>query len=81
MALTFVDAVLFAGLQMWFGTMWAPILAHGMNNSPGLTTYYLAGPVYGRPARQAAEVTRPRARAPRREVELGSRVGWEGQAR
>jgi len=47
MALTFIDAVLFAGLRIWFGTLWAPVLAHGMNNTLGLTTYYLIGPVYG----------------------------------
>jgi membrane protease YdiL (CAAX protease family) len=47
MALTFVDALLFAGLRLWFGSLWAPVLAHGMNNTLGLVAYYLMGPVYG----------------------------------
>jgi hypothetical protein len=47
MTLTFVDALLFTALRLWFGTLWAPILAHGLNNTLGLTTYYLIGPVYG----------------------------------
>jgi membrane protease YdiL (CAAX protease family) len=47
MALTFVDALLFAGLRLWFGTLWAPVLAHGMNNTLGLVAFYLVGPVHG----------------------------------
>ncbi len=47
MTLTFVDALLFTALRLWYGTLWAPILAHGLNNTLGLTTYYLIGPVYG----------------------------------
>ncbi len=47
MALTFVDALLYAGLRLWSGTLWAPVLAHGMNNTLGLTAYYLVGPVHG----------------------------------
>jgi hypothetical protein len=47
MALTFVDALLFAGLRLWYGSLWAPVLAHGMNNTLGLVAYYLIGPVYG----------------------------------
>jgi uncharacterized protein len=46
-ALTFLDALLLAELRLWFGTLWAPVLAHGVNNTLGLTTYALLGPVYG----------------------------------
>jgi membrane protease YdiL (CAAX protease family) len=46
-ALTFVDALLLAGLRLWFGTLWAPVLAHGVNNTLGLTAYAIVGPVYG----------------------------------
>jgi membrane protease YdiL (CAAX protease family) len=34
-------------LRMRYRTLWAPVLAHGFNNSIGLTAYFLAGPMYG----------------------------------
>lgn len=45
--LTFADAVLFSVLRLRFRTLWAPVLAHGLNNTLGLTAYFLVGPIYG----------------------------------
>ena len=45
--LTTLDAVFFSVLRHLCGTLWAPILAHGFNNTIGLTAYFLAGPFYG----------------------------------
>lgn len=45
--LTTLDAVFFSVLRYRYGTLWAPILAHGFNNTIGLTAYFLAGPFYG----------------------------------
>ena len=36
-ALTFFDAIFFGVLRLRFGTVWAPVLAHGFNNTIGLT--------------------------------------------
>lgn len=44
---TFLDAVLLGWLRWHFGTVWAPVLAHGFNNTIGVTTFFLVGPVYG----------------------------------
>jgi hypothetical protein len=45
---TFLDAVFFSYLKLHYsGSLWAPVLAHGFNNTIGLTAYCLIGPVYG----------------------------------
>lgn len=46
-SVTFLDALFFSSLRYRYDTLWAPILAHGLNNTIGLTTYFLVGPVYG----------------------------------
>lgn len=46
-ALTTVDAVAFCVLRYRFGTVWAPVLAHGFNNTIGFVAFYAVGPVYG----------------------------------
>ena len=46
--LTFFDALFFSALKLRLGAgLWAPVLAHGFNNTIGLTAYFLIGPVYG----------------------------------
>lgn len=42
-----LDAVAFCGLRLYYGTLWASVLAHGFNNTLGLVTFFLVGPVYG----------------------------------
>ena len=42
-----LDGVAFGLLRLRFGTVWAPVLAHGFNNTLGLLTFFLIGPVYG----------------------------------
>jgi membrane protease YdiL (CAAX protease family) len=42
-----LDGVAFSLLRLRFGTVWAPVLAHGFNNTLGLLTFFLIGPVYG----------------------------------
>lgn len=44
---TFLDAVFFSLLRLRFRTLWAPVLAHGFNNTMGLVAVFLAGPFYG----------------------------------
>ena len=46
-ALTTVDAAAFCVLRYRFGTVWAPVLAHGFNNTIGFVAFYAVGPVYG----------------------------------
>lgn len=45
-ALTTLDGLFFGWLRLRFGSVWAPVLAHGMNNTIGLTAYFLVGPIY-----------------------------------
>jgi CAAX protease family protein len=45
-ALTTLDGLFFAWLRVRYGSVWAPVLAHGMNNTIGLTAYFVVGPVY-----------------------------------
>jgi uncharacterized protein len=45
--LTFLDALFFSALKWRFRTLWAAVLAHGFNNTMGLVTFYLIGPIYG----------------------------------
>ena len=42
-----LDGVAFCLLRLYYGTVWAPVLAHGFNNTLGLLTFFLIGPVYG----------------------------------
>jgi membrane protease YdiL (CAAX protease family) len=42
-----LDAVAFCALRLYYGTVWAAVLAHGFNNTLGLVTYFLVGPVAG----------------------------------
>ena len=42
-----LDGVVFCSLRVYFGTVWAPVLAHGFNNTLGLATFFVVGPVYG----------------------------------
>ena len=45
--LTFLDALFLSYLRLHFRNLWAPVLAHGFNNTIGLVTFFLVGPVYG----------------------------------
>jgi hypothetical protein len=45
-ALTFFDALFFSVLRDRYASLWAPVLAHGFNNTLGLTAYFVIGPVY-----------------------------------
>ena len=45
--LTTVDAIAFAVLRFRFATVWAPVLAHGFNNTIGFVAFFFMGPVYG----------------------------------
>lgn len=44
--MSFVDSLLFSALLLRFGTLWAPILAHGFSNTIGFTVFFFIGPVY-----------------------------------
>lgn len=46
-ALTFADAVVFSILRLKYRTVWAPVLAHGFNNTIGLVAFYFVGPIHG----------------------------------
>jgi membrane protease YdiL (CAAX protease family) len=45
--LSTLDALLFAGLRLWSGTVWTSVVAHGTGNTVGLVTVFLVGPVHG----------------------------------
>ena len=45
--LTFFDGLFLATLRWRYGTLWAAVLAHGWNNTIGLTAFYLVGPIHG----------------------------------
>jgi membrane protease YdiL (CAAX protease family) len=45
--LTTLDGVVFATLRFRLGTVWAPVLAHGFNNTIGFVAFFFLGPVYG----------------------------------
>jgi len=45
--LTFLDALFFTWVRARYDSVWAAVLAHGFNNTIGLCTFYLVGPVYG----------------------------------
>ena len=42
-----LDALAWAVLRLHYQTLWAPILAHGFNNTLGFITFFFVGPVYG----------------------------------
>jgi membrane protease YdiL (CAAX protease family) len=42
-----LDGLVFCGLRLHFRTLWAPVLAHGFNNTIGFVAFYFVGPVYG----------------------------------
>ena len=46
-AVTFLDAIFFCLLRLHYRTLWASVLAHGFNNTIGLTTFFFVGPIYG----------------------------------
>jgi membrane protease YdiL (CAAX protease family) len=45
--LTFLDGLFFSWLRWRHGTLWASVLGHGFNNTIGIVTFFLVGPVYG----------------------------------
>lgn len=42
-----LDATAWSVLRIRYRTLWAPILAHGFNNTLGFITFFLVGPVHG----------------------------------
>lgn len=42
-----LDAVAWSLLRVHYRTLWAPILAHGFNNTLGFITFFFVGPVHG----------------------------------
>ena len=48
MGATFADALLFSWLARRSPAgLWAAVLAHGFNNTLGLTAFFLVGPIHG----------------------------------
>ncbi len=46
-AVSGLAGAVFSALRYRFRTLWAPILAHGFDDTIGFTWFYLFGPVYG----------------------------------
>jgi len=42
-----IDGLAWGVLRLRCQTLWAPILAHGFNNTLGFVTFFLVGPVHG----------------------------------
>lgn len=42
-----IDAVMYSVLRYKFGTMWAPVLAHGFIDTIGFVSFFFVGPTYG----------------------------------
>ena len=42
-----VDGAAYAALRLRFGTLWAPVLAHGFIDTLGFIAFFLVGPVQG----------------------------------
>jgi uncharacterized protein len=42
-----LDAVAWSCLRIHYDTLWAPILAHGFNNTIGFVAFFLVGPIHG----------------------------------
>lgn len=47
MAVAAVDGLVFGVLRVWKRTLWAPILAHGFDDTIGFVAFFLAGPIHG----------------------------------
>jgi len=45
--LTFLDGLFLSWLRLHFRSLWAPVLAHGANNTIGLITFFVLGPAHG----------------------------------
>jgi CAAX protease family protein len=45
--LTFLDALFFTFLRTRFASVWAAVLGHGFNNTIGICTFFVVGPIYG----------------------------------
>jgi uncharacterized protein len=44
---TLLDGCFFGYLRVRYNSLWASVLAHGLNNTIGLTAFFVIGPVYG----------------------------------
>lgn len=44
---TALDGVFWCWLLLRYRTLWAPILAHGFNNTIGLVAFFIVGPIHG----------------------------------
>lgn len=44
MVLVFVDAVFYGAMRYRFRSLWASVVAHGINNSIGMVAFFLVGP-------------------------------------
>jgi hypothetical protein len=42
-----LDAIAFSILRLHYRTLWAPVLAHGFNNTLGFVAFFFVGPIYG----------------------------------
>jgi uncharacterized protein len=42
-----LDAIAFSMVRMRYGTLWAPVLAHGFNNTLGFVAFFFVGPIHG----------------------------------
>ena len=42
-----IDAIFYAVLRYRYGSLWLPILTHGLINTIGMVTFFAVGPVYG----------------------------------
>ncbi|HET7688833.1 MAG TPA: CPBP family intramembrane glutamic endopeptidase [Nocardioidaceae bacterium] len=41
------DALAWSLLRLRYDTLWAPVLAHGFNNTVGFVAFFLVGPIHG----------------------------------
>jgi len=46
-AVVTLDGIFFCALRYRYRTLWAPVLAHGFNNTLGFFAFFLVGPIYG----------------------------------
>lgn len=47
MAIAAADGLFFGALRVWKRTLWAPVLAHGFDDTIGFVAFFLLGPVHG----------------------------------
>lgn len=47
LVVTFIDAIFFSVIKLRYNNLWASVLAHGFNNTIGIVTFFLIGPIYG----------------------------------